>query len=334
MEFVKDLVSVIVPVYNGQEHLKRCIDSILGQTYSKIELILVDNYSTDQSFEICNEYAKRDHRVVVVRQDRRWVSAVRNKGLESMTGEYCCFCDQDDVYAPYMLERLYQMMQQEQVDLASCNYCRKWEDGTIKTDRRVCGGDYSTPDDKSKMMFILNDILEVKLSFCVWNKMFRSDIIREHNITFEERLRICEDLGFFVNYACYGRRTIATAEIMYDWYQYATSASEFERSGSICLNDFTYAFEHVYENIKSNHAMVGMQKKFYIVFMKAMDYQYRKAMNADAIKPHKDIVLRDFYFGQLKKVIIHPIQMYRYLGKNMAILLWKRSVFHMIKSRK
>lgn len=261
-------------------------------------------------------------------------SVVRNKGLEIMTGEYCCFCDSDDVYAPHMLESLYRMMQHEQVDLASCNYCKKWEDGSIKTDHRVCDGDYSTPDDNSKMKFILNDVLEVKLSFNVWNKMFRSSIIREHNITFEEGARIGEDIGFFVNYACYSRRTIATAEIMYDWYQYATSISESERRGSICLNDFTYAFAHIYENIKSNRAMKNLQKRFYVVFIKAMDYQYRKSANADAIKPHKDIVLRDFYFKQLRAVIIHPLQMYRYLGKNMAILLWKRSLYHMIKSRK
>lgn len=76
MEFVKDLVSVIVPVYNGQEHLGRCIDSILGQTYSKIELILVDNYSTDQSFEICNEYAKKDSRVIVTKQEHTFGGGV------------------------------------------------------------------------------------------------------------------------------------------------------------------------------------------------------------------------------------------------------------------
>lgn len=333
MEFKENLVSVIVPVYNGQEHLSRCIDSILGQTYTDIELILVDNYSTDQSYAICEEYAKKDSRVVVTRQDRSWVSAVRNKGLEVMTGEYCCFCDQDDVYAPHMLQTLYQMMQQEQVDLASCNYCRKWEDGTIKTDRRVCDGDYLTLDDRSKLKFIIDDILEVKLSFCVWNKMFRSRIIREYNITFEERLRICEDLGFFVNYACYSRRTLATAEIMYDWYQYTTSASEFERSGSICLNDFTYAFEHVYANLIENSAMKIMRKNYYTVFLKAMDYQYRKSMNVDAIAPHKDIVLREFYFTQLRRAILHPIRMWQFLGKNMALLLIKRSVFHMLKSR-
>jgi hypothetical protein len=163
--------------------------------------------------------------------------------------------------------------------------------------------------------------------------MFRSHIIRENDITFEERLHIAEDLGFFVNYACYARRTLATAEILYDWYQYTTSASEFERSGSICLNDFTYAFEHVYENIKDHHAMTDMQKKYYIVFTKAMDFQYRKSTNADAIQPHHDIVDRDFYFSQLKKVVLHPVQMRRYLGKNMAIRLEKRSVFHLIKSR-
>ena len=329
---IKDCVSIIVPIYNGEKYLDRCIKSILNQTYKNIQLVLVDNYSTDRSYEICQKYAQMDERVIVGRQDRRWVSAVRNRGLELATGEYCCFSDQDDEYREDMIETLWKMMQQENVDIASCNYTKVRENGEWKKDHRLVNGDYLTLTDEDKMKFILDCILEVKAGFLVWNKMFRMEIIKEHGITFEERLRICEDLGFLVNYACYARRTLAIDDVMYFWYQYTTSASEFERSGAICLNDFTYAFEHVYRNICKNHAVKNIQKYFYVVFMKAMNYQYQKDVNSAAIECHKAIVLKEFYFKQLKKVIVHPLVMKRHLGKEMAVLLWKRSVYHCLKS--
>lgn len=332
-EMIKDCVSIIVPIYNGENYLERCIKSILNQTYKNIQLVLVDNYSTDHSYEICQKYAQKDERVIVGRQDIRWVSAVRNRGIELADGEYCCFSDQDDEYRPDMVETLYKMMQQENVDIASCNYTKVRENGELKTDHRLVKGDYLTLSDADKLKFILDCILEVKVGFLVWNKMFRMQIIKEHNITFEEHLRICEDLGFLVNYACYARRTVATDEIMYYWYQYTTSASEFERSGAICLNDFTYAFEHVYQNIRKNNAVKMIRKYFYIIFIKAMDFQYRKDVNSAAIESHKEIVLRDFYFAQLEKVIMHPIVLKKCLGKDMAKLLWKRSIYHCLKSR-
>lgn len=334
MMLKKDCVSVIVPIYNGEKYLRRCIDSVLNQTYSNLQLILVDNYSTDSSYEICEEYAKKDSRVTVGRQDRRYVCAVRNRGLELTEGEYCCFIDQDDEYRSDMLEKLHEMMQQENVDIASCNYTKVRENGEWMPDKRLVSGDYLTLDDSGKLFFILDCILEVKVGFLVWNKMFRTQIIKEHDITFDERLRICEDLGFLVNYACYSRRTLAIDDIMYFWYQYSTSASEFERSGAICLNDFTFAFEYIYRNIVKNNAAKLVQKYYYIVFMKAMDFQYRKSTNAAATPCHKDIVLGDFYFSQLKKICMHPFTLKKFLSDDMAELLWKRSVYHLVKSRK
>ena len=334
----KDCVSVIVPVYNGEKHLARCIESVLNQTYRNIELILVDNMSSDRSHEICAEYAGKDERVVVGRQERRWVSAARNRGLELCSGEYCCFIDQDDEYKPDMLETLYRMMQQEDVDLASCNYTKVRENGELKKDHRLVSGDYRTPDDSATLSYILDVILEVKTGFLVWNKMFRTELIQTYHITFEERLRIGEDLGFLINYACYARRTAATDEVLYLWYQYSTSASEFERSGSICLNDFTYALEHIYENIEGNGASgnktAAVQKYYYIVFMKMMDYQYRKAVNEAAIPAHKDIVEKDFYYKHLKQAAFHPSALKKFLGADMGALLWKRAVYHLLKSRK
>ena len=89
-------ISVIVPVYNAEKYLHRCIDSILNQTFPDFELLLIDDGSKDQSGEICDEYAKKDSRVKVFHKENGGVSSARNVGIDNAVGEYICFCDSDD----------------------------------------------------------------------------------------------------------------------------------------------------------------------------------------------------------------------------------------------
>ena len=89
-------ISVIVPVYNAEKYLQRCIDSILNQTFPNFELLLIDDGSKDQSGEICDEYAKKDSRVKVFHKENGGVSSARNVGIDNAVGEYICFCDSDD----------------------------------------------------------------------------------------------------------------------------------------------------------------------------------------------------------------------------------------------
>lgn len=93
---MKDLISIIVPVYKVEKYLRRCIQSIICQTYSNIEIILVDDGSPDRCPEICDEYASKDERIKVIHQENKGVSAARNAGLDAAKGEYVAFVDSDD----------------------------------------------------------------------------------------------------------------------------------------------------------------------------------------------------------------------------------------------
>ena len=97
MENNNPTISVIVPVYNAEKYLSRCIDSILVQTFTCFELLLVDDGSTDCSGRICDEYAKRDTRIRVIHKENGGVSSARNLGLDNAKGEWICFCDSDDL---------------------------------------------------------------------------------------------------------------------------------------------------------------------------------------------------------------------------------------------
>ena len=103
------MISIIVPVYNAEPHLPRCIESILLQTYKNFELILVDDGSADASGAICDTYAKRDGRIIVFHTENRGVSAARNFGLEQMSGDYSCFVDADDYVGRDYLRILIEM---------------------------------------------------------------------------------------------------------------------------------------------------------------------------------------------------------------------------------
>ena len=113
-----ELISVIVPVYNVKPYLRRCVDSVLHQTYRNLEILLVDDGSTDASGAICDEYAAQEGRVTAVHQKNGGLSAARNTGLERAKGTYLCFVDSDDFLDSRMLETLCRDLQEQDADVA------------------------------------------------------------------------------------------------------------------------------------------------------------------------------------------------------------------------
>lgn len=127
-EEFRPLISVIVPVYNVEKYLARCLDSIVEQTYQNLEIILVNDGSTDSSGEICHQYAERDSRVRLFHQENQGQSAARNVGLDNMTGEYIIFVDSDDYISTRFVEILLNAQQKSQAPIVSSNYFRVSEE--------------------------------------------------------------------------------------------------------------------------------------------------------------------------------------------------------------
>ncbi len=116
----KPIISVIIPVYNVERDLQRCLDSVIAQTYSHIEILLVDDGSTDNSCMICDRYAGIDSRISVIHQKNGGVGKARNAGLDAATGDYISFVDADDWLEPEMLEKLLQKAQAADASVAIC----------------------------------------------------------------------------------------------------------------------------------------------------------------------------------------------------------------------
>ncbi|MGM9600387.1 MAG: glycosyltransferase family 2 protein [Faecousia sp.] len=116
------LISVIIPVYNVEKYLQRCLDSVIEQTYKNLEVILIDDGSTDHSGEICDDYAAKDVRIHVIHQENQGVSAARNKGLDNVKGEYITFVDSDDYIVNDMIAELLRLSEEEHADIVIGGY--------------------------------------------------------------------------------------------------------------------------------------------------------------------------------------------------------------------
>ena len=121
-------VSIIVPVYQVENYIRQCVDSILAQTFTDFELILVDDGSKDRSGQICDEYVKVDERVKVIHKENGGLSDARNRGMDQMVGKYFMFVDSDDYIAPTMVECLYKKIVNQTADISVCNFLYYFED--------------------------------------------------------------------------------------------------------------------------------------------------------------------------------------------------------------
>ena len=174
-------VSIIVPVYQVEKYLRQCIDSILAQTFTNFELILVDDGSKDGSGKICDEYAEKDERINVIHQKNSGAAAARNNGMNKMTGKYFTFIDGDDYIAPNMVECLYKNIQNENVDISACNYRYFFKDDEKK--------DFYT-ENKAEILtgaeIFYNRKNERNYGFwtVVWNKLYKREVFEKVKFRF------------------------------------------------------------------------------------------------------------------------------------------------------
>lgn len=179
----KPLISIIVPVYNAQKYLKKSVDSILSQTYSNLEIILVDDGSEDCSSIICDEYARHDSRVKVIHQKNLGVGAARNSGLKILKGKYVGFVDSDDWIEPDMYEVLYSLVSKNKADIGIINFCID----ELRNNKKNCESELISSNTAIKELFSGS-----KYQGHVWSKLFPTRYF--DSIIFPENITILEDL--------------------------------------------------------------------------------------------------------------------------------------------
>ena len=223
-------VSIIVPAYNAEEYLDRCIVSLLRQTIKNTEIIIVDDGSPDNTFTIASSYAERfPDRVIAVTQENQGPSAARNKALDLARGTYIGFIDADDWADTDLFQKLYLTAEQEHSDLVVCGRFDVISDmQTFRSIRR-------TPDtrDSGSSIFEVPELISETTQF-VWDKLFRRDIIEEHHIRFDERFRFTEDVLFLCKYKYYCKNIVIIPDAL--CYHFQTDRDTTAKYGPTIFN--------------------------------------------------------------------------------------------------
>lgn len=205
-------ISVIVPVYNVERYLRRCVDSILAQTFRDIEVILVDDGSTDSSGKICDEYSKIDDRIVVFHKENGGVSSARNLGLEHARGKYVMFCDSDDEVMPEWCSKMRDAVGYDLLPLCGYYEVKNHEHEIIRSGQ------------KASVELLAAEFLTIR-AMPVWRGIYSRERLRKEKIRFDEKFSYAEDRMFNLDYMMKAHRFVFMEEPLYRYYIYDESLS-------------------------------------------------------------------------------------------------------------
>lgn len=230
------VVSVIIPVYNVQQYLPQCVESILAQTYQNLEIILVDDGSTDDSGRLCDDFAEKDSRLKVFHVPNGGPAKARNIGLDCATGEYIVFVDSDDCVSEDWLNVLFNGIQSG-VGL----FCAAYTD--ISMYGKVYCNDFAV--EQYTRQALINCVLS-GTGGVLWGKIFRSNIIKQENIRLPENLFMCEDMIFILEYIRYTDSWGASNQSIYFYNR--LNSNGISRKISYKYIDNNIQFYHVLEH--------------------------------------------------------------------------------------
>lgn len=214
-------ISVIVPVYNAERYLARCIDSILTQTYNNFELILVDDGSTDCSGKICDKYAKADARIKVVHKENGGVSTARNAGIDIAKGEYITFIDSDDFVEREFFKYTFNAAQKSKADCVTAGIRYWYEDNSKNKDCVLTEAYFDVTKDLNKHF---TELHEQHAFDAMYAKLYKSKIIQSFGLRFDTSYAIFEDGIFVSNYLSHCRLCYFVGQVFYNYVQHDFSS--------------------------------------------------------------------------------------------------------------
>lgn len=282
-----DTISVIMPVYNVEEYIRQGIESVLNQTYKKLEIILVDDGSKDSSGNICDEYAKKDNRIKVIHKENGGVSSARNVGMDIATGTYIMFIDPDDFYENNTCELLYNEIEEKNADYVMGNYVyttykgEKWKKNMFNVNENF---EVSIKDYK-KALFVMNSV--------IWNKIFKRDFIEQYKLRFIEGI-LAEDAVFSMSCYAYAKKGYYIHNVIYNYRQNEKSESLSTKCTINYFSKMNEAYKLILEVLKTTNN-IGFYRFF---CARIMPYFLCKIIDTNGLNSDEEIedVLEMFHW--------------------------------------
>ena len=252
---MNDLITVMIPAYNAQKYIGRCIESLLKQTYKEIEILIVNDGSKDNTKSICEDYSQKDSRVRLVNQENGGEGAARNTGLREAKGKYLTFVDADDYVKEDFIERLHTNLVKINAGLAICGFTELREDTVLNE----TSGDITFMNQEEGMEMLLR---EDSFKGYVWNKIFDLDIIRQNKLSFDTSLAVWTDVLFVFQYMRHIEKIVFDPTPEYYYIYLETSVSHGGGNNVIAVEKSYSAIrakEQMIDDIPDNYVKVKRQ---------------------------------------------------------------------------
>lgn len=279
MEKQDALISIIVPVYNVQDYLDRCINSIWQQTYRNLEIILVDDGSTDSSGRMCDEYAKKDSRIKVIHKENGGLSDARNAGLQQATGDYIGYVDSDDWIEPQMYDTMYKACREQNAQIAICRYHCVYEGAASEKG----SGRQQTFDRESLLDIYICGHDDYVIYNSVWSKLFARELVK--NMLFPKG-RNSEDIMYTTRAFCRVQKAVYIDSFFYNYVIDRVGSIMNEKKAERMFRDeLPFWREHIALIRESVSPLMG-DKAAYYYYRRLLFYyiDYKKSHAEDAAK--------------------------------------------------
>lgn len=284
-------VSIIVPVYNVEKYLAACLNSLRAQTLKEIEIICVNDGSTDASPSILGEYVKKDKRITVVNQDNAGRSAARNVGMKKATGKYLMFCDSDDKFDRTMCEKMSRVMEENETDVAVCGIAIEYE-----AHSEIKDSDDAYYQLKFSGKTFVDDTVIRKTDASVCNKIFRRDLIEKYQLEFPEKLNN-EDYYFYNAYMSIARTCYFLNRKLYKYVRHEGSIMSDNFKKAIYSPDHLLVAEKLFAFYKQNNYIERHTDLFWTQFSESFWFSYShsaKKYRKKIQEMAKDFILKNF----------------------------------------
>lgn len=316
-------VSVLVPIFNSQVYLRECIESILRQTLREIEVILLDDGSTDDSPLICDEYARKDSRVKVIHKANSGYGATMNVGLNTATGEYISFVESDDYILPGMYETLYDISKEHHTDIVKSNYRRFYGEGAERNFEDVAITKYK--DYYNRVSNTLQEPKWFRINNINCNGLFRREFIEQHHIRFNETPGAAfQDNGFWFQTFCLASRIYLITEPFYMVRRDNPNSSVKSQSKVYCMCDeydfiatflnkhpeFPHATKKMYHRIRYGNYLWTynrISEEFKLEFLERFSRDFKEPLHQGLISA-PEFIQREINI--VKKIVSSPQKYY------------------------
>ncbi len=300
----KPLISVIVPVYQVEEYLELCVESICNQTYCNLEIILIDDGSKDACPKMCDEYAKKDERIVVIHKENGGLSSARNHGLDICKGSYITCVDSDDYIAEDMIERLYQVAADTSAEMVSCRWKNVYEDGRIMESSKQT--DRIRLVEKEEALEIM--LYQLDADVCAWGKLYKRELFAQERYL---EGKLYEDFAIIFSLL---ERCHKVAFIDYDGYYYLQRSNsimrvQFQRKKMDLIDFSENLYQHIrteYPQLESAAACRAVRAHFtiYLQIPSGKEYKSERKRIEKNVKAYRKLVMHDRKAGMGTKLTL------------------------------